>query len=103
MYFLHGNLTSKPGFGLQLAEILERASTLVANATGCRLYVVSNDSKKPDTIWITEIWDSKEYHDVSLSFPGVRELIYEALPLLQGPPEKGQELTVLGGFLPKLI
>jgi quinol monooxygenase YgiN len=103
MYFLHGNLTSKPGFGLQLADILTKASELVSNAKGCRLYVVCNDSKKPDAIWITEIWDSKEDHDVSLSVPGVRELISEALPLLLGPPKKGQELTMLGGFLPKLI
>lgn len=103
MYFLHGNLTAKSGYGEQLADILGKASELVANAKGCRMYLVSNNSKKPDKIWITEIWDSKEDHDSSLSVPGVRELITEALPLLSGPPEKGQELSVLGGFLPKLL
>lgn len=97
-YGLHGSLKAKEGEIEELAEILIRASELVSSAKGCRLYTIGLDDTKPNTVWITEIWDSKEDHDNSLLIPGVRELIATARPLLDGQPEKSQELLILGGF-----
>ena len=95
-YGLHGKLQATTGNGEQLSRILLEASKLVSEAKGCRLYLVSQDSTTPDAVWVTEVWDNKEDHDNSLHFPGVRELIAKAMPLLAGKPEKGQELTVRG-------
>jgi quinol monooxygenase YgiN len=103
MYLLHGHLVAKPNTGLQLTEILDKASELVSTAKGCHLYALSSNSTNPDLIWITEIWDSKEDHDASLSLPGVRELISQAIPLLSSAPQKGQELSILGGYIPKQV
>lgn len=97
-YGLHGKLSATSGNGDKLAQILLRAAELVSTAQGCRLYLVSLDDSTPDTVWVTEVWDSQEDHDKSLQVPGVRELIGEAMPLLGGQPEKGQVLKVLGGF-----
>ena len=97
-YGLHGKLVAKAGMETQLAEILLKASQLVKNAKGCRLYVISKDAAMPYAVWITEIWDSKEDHDASLQNPEVRTLIGQAVPLLDGPPQKGQELEILGGI-----
>ena len=44
-----------------------------------------------------EVWESKEDHDNSLKLPAVRELITQALPLLDGNPTGGTTLEVLGG------
>lgn len=96
-YGLHGKLRAKPGSAEQLANILQQAAQLMAAAPGCRLYVVGKDAASPNSVWVTEIWDSKARHDASLSLPGVRELIGQALPLLDGQPERGQELEILGG------
>ena len=96
-YGLHGSLKAKEGQTEELAKILIKASELVATVKGCQLYVVGLDDTKPNTVWITEIWDTKEDHDNSLQVPGVRELIGTAMPLLDGQPEKGQELSILGG------
>ena len=96
-YGLHGSLKAKEGQAEELAKILIKASELVSTAKGCQLYVVGLDNTKPNTVWITEIWDTKEDHDNSLQVPGVRELIGTAMPLLDGQPEKGQELSILGG------
>ncbi|WP_299990468.1 antibiotic biosynthesis monooxygenase [uncultured Pontibacter sp.] len=96
-YGLHGKLQVTAGNGPQLAQILLEASRLVSTAKGCRLYLVSQEDTSPDEVWVTEVWDSKEDHDNSLQVPGVKELISQAMPLLAGRPEKGQELTVLGG------
>jgi len=97
-YGLHNKLSAKPGNADQLAEILLKASKLVATAKGCHLYSVAKDDEYPNSIWITEIWDSKEDHDNSLKVEGVRALIGTAMPLLDGMPKKGQELKILGGF-----
>lgn len=97
-YGLHGWLKSTEGNAHILAEIMLRAAALMKTAEGCLLYMVSTDETDKNMIWITEVWDSKEAHSNSLSVDGVKELISEALPILDGAPQKGQELTVLGGF-----
>ncbi|MHA6248927.1 putative quinol monooxygenase [Pontibacter sp. CAU 1760] len=96
-YGLHGKLKAKDGNADQLADILIQASKLVSTAKGCQLYVVSRDTTDKNAVWVTEIWDSKEDHDNSLKVEGVRELISQAMPILDGMPEKGQELEILGG------
>lgn len=96
-YLLHGKLTAKDGYGEKLTSILLDASKLVSTANGCILYVVSKDTVDINSVWITEIWDSKEDHDNSLNVEGVKELISIAIPILDGQPQKGQELEVLGG------
>ena len=96
-YLLHGNLKAISGKQDELVAILSEAATLVQSAKGCQSYVVSVDPDDNRAVWITEVWDSKEDHDNSLSFPGVRELIGKAMRILDGAPQKGQELTVVGG------
>ncbi|MBJ6118805.1 antibiotic biosynthesis monooxygenase [Pontibacter sp. BT310] len=96
-YGLHGKLTAQQGKGDELAAILLQASELLKTAKGCHLYVISKDHQNADTVWIYEVWDSKEDHDNSLQLTGVRELIGKAIPILAGQPEKGVEFTVLGG------
>ena len=70
---------------------------MVKSAKGCRLYLVGKDKDDPDGIWVTEAWDSKEDHGNSLKMKGVRVVIGQAMPLLDGPHEKGQVLETLGG------
>ena len=96
-YGLHGKLTATPGNGNNLAAILLKAAELVSTAQGCRLYLVSREQSDSEAVWVTEVWDSKEDHDNSLNVAGVKELIGQAMPLLNGRPDKGQELQVLGG------
>ncbi|MEJ8800689.1 putative quinol monooxygenase [Pontibacter sp. H249] len=97
-YGLHGKLQAQEGKGNELASILLQASKLVSTAKGCHLYLVSKDAQNSDSIWITEVWDSKEDHDNSLQLDGVGSLISQAIPLLASKPEKGLELEVLGGL-----
>ena len=96
-YGLHGKLTATEGNGDLLASILLQASQLVSTAKGCHLYLVSKDVSDQQAVWVTEVWDSKTDHDNSLQVAGVKELIAQAIPILNGKPEKGQELQVLGG------
>lgn len=97
MYLLHGKMNAQAGKSNELAEILLEASKLVSTAKGCKLYVIGKDEHDTDSVYVTEIWDSKEDHDNSLNVKGVRELIMRVMPILNGQPSKGQELHILGG------
>lgn len=96
-YFLHGSLNAIKGKGGELVTILLEASRLVADAKGCSLYLISIDEKVPETVWVTEVWDTKEDHENSLKIEAVRSLISKAVPLLAGQPQRGHELSFLGG------
>ncbi|CAM4119892.1 putative quinol monooxygenase [Gillisia hiemivivida] len=82
----------------KLSSVLLKASELVSRAKGCQLYLVSLDEDEPDTVWTTEIWDSREDHENSLSVIGVKELISQASCLFAAPPEKVKEIKILGGY-----
>lgn len=96
-YLLHGKLTAKPGYRDELEKILLKASDLVSTANGCRLYVIGKAENDTNSVYVTEIWNTKEDHDNSLKLAGVRELIMKAIPILEGQPVKGQELEITGG------
>lgn len=96
-YGLFGKFTAKKGKADELLSVLLDASDLVSKAKGCHLYLISKDTENRNNIWVNELWDSKEDHDNSLNIEGVKELITKAIPLIDGQPEKGIELEVVGG------
>ena len=51
---------------------------------GCLAYLIAEDAKDADAIWITEIWDRKESHAASLALPSVKEAIRQGRPLIAG-------------------
>lgn len=78
MYGLIGQLYAVPGKRDALVAILSRAHQM----PGCKSYVVALDTKDADSIWITEVWDSKENHGASLKLASVQGAITEAKPLI---------------------
>lgn len=94
MYGLITSMTAVPGRRDDLIAILMAS---VSNMPGCLSYVVAKDSKDENTIWITEIWDSKESHDASLSLPGVRQAISAGRPMISA--FGNQVITIpVGGY-----
>lgn len=81
-YGLSGKITATPGERDALVRVLLSAAELMGNAPGCELYIVHVSDTEPDAIWVSEVWKSKEDHDASLSYPGVRELISQGRPLI---------------------
>jgi quinol monooxygenase YgiN len=94
MYGLIGSMSAAPGQRDDLIAILTEA---VSNMPGCLSYVVAKDAKDENTIWITEVWDSKESHDASLSLPSVRKAISAAKPMISA---FGNQVitTPMGGY-----
>lgn len=97
-YLLHGKLKAKEGQGESLSSILLEAAQTLKSAKGCDVYAIGKDPSEPDAVWVTEVWHSKEDHDNSLKLESVRAVISKAMPILDGMPQKGQELEILGGL-----
>jgi quinol monooxygenase YgiN len=91
-----GSMRTLPGAREEVvAVLLEAADGL--RAVGCRSYVVGVADDDEVTVWVTEVWASKQAHDDSLKLPEVRAAIGRAMPKLAGEFTR-QEVTVLGGL-----
>ena len=96
MYALTGRFTTQAGKRGALVEILLRVSNIVSQFSECRAYVVNEDIADETCVWVFEIWDDKESHDMSLKNEQIRSLIADVMPLMNGAPV-GTELKVIGG------
>jgi quinol monooxygenase YgiN len=81
MYGLIVKMGAVPGQRDALIAILTES---VAAMPGCLSYIVAKDLSEENEIWITEIWDSKESHDDSLSLPAVKSAIAAGRPMIAG-------------------
>ena len=96
-YFaLINRLTTKRGKRDEVLKVLlEAGKPFQYNAT-CLLYLVYEDLKDPNVIWVQDLWTSKEEHTAALAKPEERSFVAQALPLLEGMPEQ-REVAPVGG------
>jgi quinol monooxygenase YgiN len=93
MYGLIGKIKIVPGQRDVLISILIDG---VSGMPGCLSYIVAKDPADADAIWITEVWESQESHQASLSLPSVQQAISRGKPLITGFGERF-ETTPVGG------
>ena len=80
-YGLIGRMKAQPGKRAELVAILTEG---ISDMPGCLAYIVGEDLADADTIWISEVWDSKASHAASLQLPAVRDAISRGRPLIAG-------------------
>jgi quinol monooxygenase YgiN len=93
MYGLIGKIIANEGKRDELIDILVNGAT---GMSGCLSYIVAKDESDPNSLWVTEVWESKEDHAASLSLPSVQEAITQGKPLIAGFGERF-ETTPIGG------
>jgi quinol monooxygenase YgiN len=93
MYGLIGKMTAVAGQRDQLAAILLAGTE---DMPGCLSYIVALDPGDPDSLWITEAWDSQASHQASLALPAVQAAIAKGRPLIAGFSDR-VETTPIGG------
>jgi quinol monooxygenase YgiN len=72
MYGLIVRLTAHEGKRDQMIDVLRQSA---GEMPGCLCYVVAKDAADARSIWVTEVWDTEQSHDASLSLPAVRSAI----------------------------
>lgn len=93
MYGLIGKMKVVPG---QRDALISTLIEGVSGMPGCLSYIVAQDPTDPDAIWVTEVWDSQESHQASLSLPSVQQAISRGKPLIAGFGERF-ETKPIGG------
>lgn len=93
MYGLIGKMTAVTGERDALIEILLEGTD---GMPGCLSYVIATDPEDENAIWITEVWDSEESHQASLSLPAVQDAIGRGRPLIASFDER-TVTTPVGG------
>lgn len=94
MYGVIGRFVATSGQRDALIDILLDG---IGQLPGCRSYVVAEDPTDPDGVWITEVWDSAEAHEESLTLPAVKRAIERAMPLIASFAEH-HETAPVGGI-----
>src|SRR5690349_11977860 len=90
------SMKTLPGRRDEVLAILLSASDGLREV-GCDLYIVGHSPTDDVTIFVSEVWGSKEQHDASLQLPETKAAIATAMPMLTGE-FTGQEVAVLGGL-----
>jgi quinol monooxygenase YgiN len=93
MYGLIGKMKCTRGRRDALISILLEG---VSGMPGCLSYVVAKDPTDPDSLWITEAWESQDKHKASLSLPSVQSAITKARPIIAGFGERFETQPVGG-------
>lgn len=79
MWGMIAKITVHPGKRDEMVEILQSSAD---GMPGCLSYVVAKDSGDENVVWVTEVWNSAEDHQASLSLPAVRTVVPRALSLV---------------------
>lgn len=93
MYGLIGRMRAVDGGRDELAAVLAGMGEM----PGCLSYVVAVEDSDPDTLWITEVWESPEAHAASLGLPAVQAAVERGRPLIAAF-EQRIETRPLGGI-----
>ncbi len=82
-YGLIACFTTKPGHRDAVVAQLTTAGRELS-AFGCHQYIVGAACADEVTVWVSEVWESKQHHDDSLRHDATRQSISQTLPLLTG-------------------
>ncbi|HSH44959.1 MAG TPA: putative quinol monooxygenase [Longimicrobiales bacterium] len=93
MYGIIGKIIAAEGSRDELANVLLDG---IAGMPGCLSYIVARDAEDPNALWVTEVWDTEESHQASLSLPSVQEAIQKGRPMIADFGER-HITTPLGG------
>jgi quinol monooxygenase YgiN len=82
-YGLIACFTTKPGQrDVVVAQLTAAGREL--SAFGCRQYIVGAACVDEVTVWVSEVWESKQHHDDSLRHDATLRAISQTMPLLTG-------------------
>lgn len=91
----YGRARAKPGKGERLAEGLLAAAESMRAEPACELYLVNRQADDPDTVWVTELWRSRE--DLDRVVAGLRGSADVAAVMELVEDFQVIELDLLGG------
>ncbi len=56
-------------------DLIRLLSTGFVNMEGCHSYILAEDPDDETSVWVTEIWESHEAHELAMAKPHIKEFI----------------------------
>ncbi|MGQ7843392.1 putative quinol monooxygenase [Granulosicoccus sp. 3-233] len=97
MHGIIGKIIAVSGGRDALVRILLKGSR---DLPGCLSYIVARDNFDEDTVWITEVWESRAAHERSLDSSAVQKAIAEGKHLISAFGHRVETVPVGGQDLP---
>lgn len=95
-------LTCAPEDQDKLFDILTHIAKHTDTEDDCIFFVISKDDDKPDKIWVTELWTSKEAHDQALAnATHLHGLLERAMALVTDERQRAYLTPVMGKGIPR--
>ncbi len=95
-YAQHAKMITQPGKREEVVQTLSKSLEVLENTPGCIYYLIST-TQEPDTIWISELWNSKEDKDALATNPETARTMKELMPLTLSVADQ-TAMTVVAGF-----
>ncbi len=93
MYGLIGQMKTAEG---KRAEVISALLEGTRDMPGNIAYMIAEDLEDPNSIWITEVWQTKTDHANSLQLPAVQAAIGKARPHIAGFGTRVETKPVMG-------
>ena len=94
MYGLIGQMLVAPG---KRGEVIAAMLAGTKDMPGNIAYLIAEDMEDENSIWITEVWQTKADHENSLRLPSVTEAIGKARPSIVGFGSRVETRPVIDG------
>jgi len=91
----YGRVVAKPGCADELADRLLKAAADLDDDPGCELYLINREQDAPETLWVTELWRSRE--DLDRVVAELRKSSEPGEAMALAADWKMIELDLLGG------
>nr|WP_281282978.1 antibiotic biosynthesis monooxygenase family protein [Rubellimicrobium rubrum] len=72
--------TSHPG---KRDELIAAMTSDAGSMEGYHSFVVAHDATDPGVMWLTKVWENKDFWQASVNRPGFKESIDVAIPLVK--------------------
>lgn len=95
-YSVNGKLSATEGNGQNLLKILLEAAEEIKKVDTCFCYIVGMSADEKDSVYVYEVWESKDAHQASLQLDVVKKLIEKAMPIIESMTSY-PELVIYGG------
>jgi quinol monooxygenase YgiN len=79
VYGMIAKITAVAGKRDEFVEVLTKSTSRMP---GCLSYIVAEDSRDANVVWVTEVWDNAASHEASFTLPEVQSAISQAKSLV---------------------
>ncbi|QVI20099.1 antibiotic biosynthesis monooxygenase [Nocardia tengchongensis] len=86
MFSVYGRVSALPNQRDTVIELIHEAAQACGESSGLVAYSINAPINDPNSVWVTQLWVSKDAHDATTHRESVRAVSLRMVPLLAAPP-----------------